>query len=126
MSAIFLTKGTAYFGQNKVDKDGNIIESSPAHFETSDDGPCVALGEIDLDAMEVKNIQVYGEFQASEYLKEALDTLNPNRPTDIPDFKSILRTAMREGDLDYICEYCPGINCRDCIITLWKTEENKE
>lgn len=125
MSAIFLAKGNAYLGQNKTDKDGNITESKPAHFETSDDGPCIALGKIDLDTMEVKGIEcVYGDFQASGYLQGVLDLLQPKRKTDIPDFKGMLREAR--GDGFDICNYCKmdGYQCRDCIVTRWNSEED--
>lgn len=124
MSAIFLAKGNAYFGSNKTDENGNVIESKPAHFETSDDGACIALGKIDLDTMEIKGVEsVYGDFQASEYLQGVLDNLQPKRKTDIPDIKGMLRAAS--GDGFDICDYCKegGYNCRDCIISSWKEEK---
>ena len=123
MSAIFLAKGNAYFGSNKTDENGNVIESKPAHFETSDDGACIALGKIDLDTMEIKGVEsVYGDFQAG-YLQGVLDNLQPKRKTDIPDIKGMLRAAS--GDGFDICDYCKegGYNCRDCIISIWKEEK---
>lgn len=123
MNAIFLVKGNAYMGLNKFDKDGNIVESKPAHFETSDDGPCVAIGEIDLDTMKINGIEcVYGDYQASGYLQDILDRLEPKRQSDIPDFKEIIRGVSADG-ID-ICDYCPSLYCRDCIITRWKSEED--
>ena len=124
MSAIFLAKGNAYFGSNKTDENGNVIESKPAHFETSDDGACIALGKIDLDTMEIKGVEsVYGDFQASGDLQGVLDNLQPKRKTDIPDIKGMLRAAS--GDGFDICDYCKegGYNCRDCIISSWKEEK---
>lgn len=124
MSAIFLARGNAYFGLSKTDENGNVIESKPAHFETSDDGSCIALGKIDLDTMEIKGVEsVYGDFQASGYLQGVLDNLQPKRKTDIPDIKGMLRAASADG-FD-ICDYCKegGYNCRDCIISSWKEEK---
>ena len=125
MSAIFLAKGNAFLGSTKTDKEGNVTERKSPHFETSEDGPCIAIGKIDLDTMEVKGIEcVYGDFQASGYLQSVLDILQPKRHTDIPDFKGMLREAAIAEGFD-ICEYCivEGYQCRDCIVSRWKEEE---
>ena len=126
MTAVFLVRGNAYMGANKIDADENVTESTPARFETQEDGSCVAVGKFDPDTGTIQGIDgVYGDFHASGYLKKTLEMLHPDRQLDVPDFKSIFKTALREGDLDYICEYCPRCDCRDCIVNIWKQEETQ-
>ena len=43
-----------------------------------------------------------------------------------PDVKNILHTALREGDIDYVCEYCPKQYCDVCILNVWKAEYEDE
>lgn len=121
MSFIFLATGHTHLGMNKRDKDGNVTESIPAHFEFADGGPCVAVGELDPDTMAVKDgTSIFGDWDAAGYLKEAMERLKPNRPANIPDFKSIILAALKDGT--DVCDYCPVLNCRDCIVKEWKEE----
>lgn len=122
MSFVFLATGHTHLGMNKRDKDGNITESIPAHFEFAPDGPCVAVGELDPETMKPKDgPSIYGNWDAAGYLKETMDMLKPNRPVNIPDFKAIILAARKDGT--DICEYCQDFNCRDCIVQEWKEEE---
>lgn len=123
MSVIILATGHAHLGRNTVDKDGNVIESTPAHFEFAPDGPCVAVGELDPKTMVVKDgASIYGDWDAAGYLKEAMDRLKPRRQINIPDLKSIIQKAYTEDGNDLVCDYCQGLNCRDCIVKEWKEE----
>ena len=123
MSMIFLATGHAHLGMNKRDKEGNITESVPSHFEFAADGSCVAVGELDPKTMEVKgNADLFGDWDAAGYLKEAMDRLKPSRPVNIPDFRAIIQKAYTEDGNDLVCDYCTGINCRDCIVKEWKEE----
>lgn len=123
MSVIFLATGHTHLGMNKVDKDGNVTESTPAHFEFAPDGPCVAVGELDPKTMEVKdNPSIFGDWDAAGYLEEAMERLQPRRRANIPDFKAIIQRAYMEDGNDLVCDYCQGLNCRDCIVREWKEE----
>lgn len=120
MSVIFLAKGHAHMGITERDKDGNVIKSTPAHFEYADNGPCVAVGELDPETMKVKgDVVLYGDWDAAGYLEEALKRLNPGRPVNIPDFELLFR-RIREYERIDICEHCPSLNCRDCIVNRWE------
>lgn len=122
MSMIFLVKGHAHLGISKRDKDGNVTESIPAHFEFAPDGPCVAVGELDPETMEIKGeADIYGDWDAAGYLKSVLEKLQPVRKSNVPDFKAIVN-ALWEKDRTDICDYCKGYNCRDCIVNEWKEE----
>lgn len=121
---LFVTKGNAYFGEKKVDADGNIIKETPAHFDTDENGCCVAIGQFDEDTTELKiNVQgLYGDWDAAGYLGAILEMLKPQRQVNLPDFKAIFKTALENGE--NLCKYCQkGFGgCRDCIVNQW-TEE---
>ena len=126
MSLIFLAKGHAHMGITEMDKDGNVIKSTPAHFEYADDGPCVAVGELDPETMEVKgNADLYGDWDAAGYLAETMKRLKPGRQVNIPDFEIIVRRIKKYERID-ICEHCPLLNCRDCIVKAWEEKWEEE
>lgn len=123
MSMIFLATGRATMGINRRDKDGNIIESVPARFEFENGGPCVAVGELDPETMEVKgNVDLFGDWQAAGYLETAMEKLKPTRTANIPDFKAMFQAAYK--DRADLCDYCHNLNirCQDCIVQEWKEE----
>ena len=125
MSMIFLATGHAHLGMTERDKDGNVTKSTPAHFEFADDGPCVAVGELDPETMEVKSdVVMYGDWDAAGYLEDTMKRLKPGRQVNIPDFKTIVLRLLKDEGID-ICDQCPTGNCRDCIVNEWK-EEDKE
>lgn len=84
----------------------------------------VAIGEVDEDAPELKLSidSIYGDFATAEYLGKILEKLNPQRQTNLPDFKGIVKVAFKNGT-DF-CDYCSSTNyCADCIVNEWKEEE---
>ena len=126
MGMIFLGTGHCHMGRTDRDKDGNITKETPAHFEFADGGPCVAIGTVDPEAQDVHDIftitDIFGDWDAAGYLTRAMEQLKPARPVNIPDFAAIIQAAIKDGV--NICDYCQGINCRDCAVTEWK--ENAE
>lgn len=121
---LFIAKGNVQLGQNRVDADGNVISHTDATFSTDKNGNCVAVGELDEDAPELKLSihSVHGDFAAAEYLGVILEKLNPQRQTNLPDFKGIVKVALKNGT-DF-CDYCSSTNyCTDCIVNEWKEEE---
>lgn len=123
MSVIFLATGTCTMGVTTRDKDGNIIESRPAQFTYDDKGGTVVVGKLDPETMkptEPVDI-VYGDWDAAGYLAEALELLKPRRQVNIPDFKAIIQAFIEKDNIDF-CDYCPNLNCRDCIVKEWKEE----
>lgn len=124
MSKIFLATGNATMGNTTRDKDGNVIESTPAKFEFADDGPCVAVGLLDPETSMPQGVDgLFGDWDAAGYLVKALELLNPRRQINIPDFKAIIKAAIETDNIDF-CDYCPrmGYDCRDCAVTEWKGE----
>lgn len=124
MSMIFLATGTCQLGVIRRDKDGHIVEESPAQFIEDDIGGSVAVGEIDPQTKEVKEntVSIYGDWQAADYLREVLEHINPRRAINIPDFKAIIQAAYREDGCSLVCDYCKGLNCMDCIVKEWLEE----
>jgi len=124
MSAVFLIKGTCTLGRSKIDKDGNVVESTPAQFTTDDAGGSVAVGLLDPKTMQpIGPVSgIFGDWDAAGYMKEALKLLRPNRTVNIPDLKAIVQTAYQEDGNDLLCDYCKSINCHSCIIKEWKDE----
>lgn len=124
MSMIFLATGTVTLGMTKRDKDGNVVSSTPARFTWDDKGGSIAIGYMDDKTKEIneESVSIFGDWDAAGYLKEAMDRLKPRRQINIPDFKAIIQKAYTEDGNDLVCDYCQGLNCRDCIVREWKEE----
>lgn len=126
MSAIFIATGTCTMGMTKTDKGGNVVSHTPAQFTFDDTGGSVAIGELDSETMKPKGpvTGIYADWDAAGYLEMVLELLKPRRTLNIPDIRTMIVTAAREGD--GLCRYCTsGPGCRDCIIREWE-EEAKE
>ena len=116
-----MATGQCHLGRTQRDKHGNIIKEIPARFEYAPGGPCVAIGTLDPKTNEVDEItDIFGDYDAAGYLARAMEHLKPARPVNIPDFAAIVRAATKDG-VD-ICDYCQGLNCRDCAVTEWKED----
>lgn len=124
MSIIFLGTGHCQLGRTERDKHGNITRETPARFEFAPDGPCVAIGTVDPEGRALDDAltltDVFGDWDAAGYLARAMEYLRPARPVNIPDFAAIIQAAIKDGV--NICDYCQGLNCRDCAVTEWKEE----
>ena len=77
MSVIFLAKGTCTLGINRTDKDGNVIEYTPAQFTMDDTGGSVAVGLLDPETMQPAGPVegIFGDWNAAGYLEYALELL---------------------------------------------------
>lgn len=124
MSVIFLAKGTCSLGRTKTDKDGNVVESTPAQFTTNAAGGSVAVGLLDPKTMQPTGpvSAIFGDWDAAGYMTEVLKLLRPNRVVNIPDLKLIVQAAYLEDGNDLLCDYCKSMNCHNCIIKEWKEE----
>lgn len=121
MSFIFMATGHCHLGRTQTDKHGNIIKEIPARFEYEPGGPCVAIGTLDPKTNEVDEItDIFGDYDAAGYLARVLELLKPARPVNIPDFADIIQSAIEDGV--NICDYCQGLNCRECAVTEWKDD----
>lgn len=116
---VFLVQGHTYLGTTKRDGMGNIVESTPARFESSREGPCIAVGMMDPDTTEqVGDMSIFGDYNAEGYLSHVLELLKPTtRRHDLPDIKGIVRNMANNG-ID-ICDYCPSSNCFNCAVHEW-------
>lgn len=124
MSMIFLAKGTCNLGRTTRDKDGNIIESTPARFIWDEKGGSIAVGRMDPESKEIyeDTVSIFGDWDAAGYVEEMLKLLKPVRKVNIPDLKAIVQAAYRQDGNDLLCDYCQSMNCPDCIIREWKDE----
>jgi hypothetical protein len=68
--------------------------------------------------------EVYGDWEAAQYLSRVVQLIHPNRKINIPDLEAMIRGAKKDG-FD-ICDYCPDLNCRDCIVKEWKNDTGGE
>lgn len=128
MSMIFLATGTCTLGVTKRDKDGNIIESTPARFTWDDTGGSIAIGEMDPKTKEIneESVSIFGDWDAAGYLAEALEQLKPRRKTNIPDFKTMVQNLWKDDRVD-ICDHCRGnYHCTNCIVNEWKEEQEND
>lgn len=104
MSIICIAKGTATMGRKTTDKDGKVISQTPARWEPNPDGGCVALWTMDPETMEPDApAEIFGDWQAAEYMSAVLDKLRPTRPVNVPDLPALIHAAAEDG-LD-ICAY---------------------
>lgn len=124
MNVIYLAKGTCHLGRITKDKDGNVKESVPAHFQIDASGGSVAIGLMDAESMVPESAieGVFGDWDAAGYLSMVLQMLQPNRPINIPDIKGIVQRAYLEDGNTLVCDYCPSFNCFNCIIKEWMDE----
>lgn len=112
MSSLFVSTGECKLGVN----------GGAAKFTPGGDKSSVIVVKINPETMEFEgDASVYGDWQASKYLKAILDELKPQRISDIPPLKRIVVKASKDG-VD-LCDYCDDYRCcRDCIINEWKSE----
>ena len=124
MSVVFLAKGKCTLGENRMDKDGNVIESTPARFTIDTAGGSVAVGLLDPDTMHpIEPVTgIFGDWDAAGYMTEVLQLLRPTRQVNIPDLKAIVQAAYQEDGNDLLCDYCKSMNCHNCIVREWKEE----
>ena len=123
MGALFIGRGDCQLGLTRKDAAGNAVEKTGAKWEPNADGGCVAICEMDPDKMEpVGAAEVYGDGGAAHYLARVLKKLGPGRTVNVPDFRSILKKSIDDGQgEDYFCDFCErhGYSCRKCIVEEW-------
>lgn len=121
---IFIAKGTATMGITKRDRDGNIVEHTPAKFTVDDKGGSVAIGKLDPDDTLVKEpiTSMYGDWDASGYLSEILDLLQPTRSINLPPLREIVKSAAQYGECPFL-EHCPSAYCVNCCVREWIDED---
>ena len=127
MSMVFLARGNFTIGCSTTDKQGNVVESTPSHFDIDPEGGCVAVGLIDDETGQPKpGADLFGDYQAAEYLSKALELLGPGRPINLPDIKAMVLQQKGTPDEDFICDRCmelPGLyDCQFCIVNEWKED----
>ncbi len=114
-----------YARRTTRDAAGNVIEKSEAKWEPNPEGGSVAICDIDPDTMQpVGDAEVYGDWDAANYLKRVLEKLEPSRAVNLPDFQKIIQ-AQKDDGLDF-CHYCDKFGCfvcQDCIVHEWKDDE---
>ena len=122
MGLISIGVGTCTLGRKQVDRDGNVVSETPAKFEVDPAGSCVAIVPLNPDTMEPDGpAEVFGDWQAGQYLAKVLEMLQPTRKTNLPDLEAMIRRAALDG-LD-LCDYCEDCYmCRDCIVKEWKED----
>ena len=69
---------------------------------------------------QVGKADIFGDFNATGYLKKVLELLAPERTIDIPNFKRIFAAAFND-DVN-LCDYCNEFQCNNCIVSKWKEE----
>lgn len=131
MSALFMAVGICRMGQTTRDGEGNIIKQTPPSFEPDPKGGSVIIGRIKFNDDGIERdgpADVFGDWDAAGYLAQVMEILQPSRRPNIPDFKSIIKSMVKE-DFDADCpfpEHCNSANCRDCIVTQWIEELGEE
>lgn len=129
MGALFIATATVKMGQTTKDKDGNTIKHTPPSCEVGPDGCSVIVGKLKItdDTMEPDGpVEVFGDWDAANYLAHVLEELKPNRKVNIPDFHGIVRDMVGKS-FDKFCPFfdsCGDLLCHDCIVDQWIEEEN--
>lgn len=116
--------GETRSGAIRRDKNGNEVKT-PARWAPNPEGGSVCICRLNPETMEPEgDVEIYGDWDAAAYLKRVLELLEPTRQSNLPELKSMIRVANKDGC--NICEYCyerGGRRCQDCIVQEWKDEE---
>lgn len=124
-SGVFLVKGTYTFGRVTQHKDGTK-EHIPAKFTPSDSGGCVLVAKVSLATMDsVAPASLFGDYQAAEYLGEALDLIAPSRRPDVPNLENVFKNVGKKREECPLLEYCSNF-CYDCKLHEWMTEGSED
>ena len=126
MGIISIGVGTCTLGRRQVDRDGNVVSETPARWEADPAGGSVAIVSLNPETMEQDGqVEVFGDWQAGQYLAKVVELIHPNRQINVPDLEAMIRRANMDG-LD-LCEYCPDpYMCQDCIVKGWKEDPGGE
>ena len=120
MGVIAIGVGTCTLGRRQVDRDGNMVSETKAKWEADPAGESVAIVPLNPDTMELDGpAEVFGDWQAAQYLDRVVELIHPNRQINVPDLAAMVRAADKDG-LD-LCDYCQELGmCQDCIVKEWK------
>ena len=125
MGVIGIGVGDATMGGRTIGADGKVISETPARWTENPAGGCVAIWPMNPETMKPDGAaEIFGDWQASEYLARVLDLIHPNRQINVPNLEAMIRQATKDGF--NICDYCPDFNCRDCIVNEWKGDPENE
>lgn len=126
MGIISIGVGTCTLGRRQVDRDGNVASETPARWEADPAGGSVAIVSLNPETMEQDGpVEVFGDWQAGQYLARVVELIHPNRQINVPDLEAMIRRAAMDG-LD-LCDYCEDCYmCRDCIVKEWKEDPGAE
>lgn len=119
MGMIGMGVGNAQMGRRNVNAAGEVTSETPAKWTEDPKGGCVCLWPINPETMQPDGAaEIFGDWDAANYMARALELLQPNRKTNVPDMAAIVRQATKDG-ID-ICDYCQECKCTECIVNEWK------
>ena len=119
MGMIVISVGATQLGSMRTAPNGDVVSVTPAVWKPDSKGGSVAIWPLNPETMEQDGpAEVFGDWQAAEYLARVLELLHPNRQINVPDLPAMVRAACK--DVMDICHYCHDCNCRDCIVNEWK------
>lgn len=126
MGIISIGVGTCTLGTRRTDKDGNVVSETKAKWEPDQKGGSVAIVPLNPDTMEPDGVaEVFGDWQAAQYLAKVVELIHPNRQINVPDLEAMIRRAAMDG-VD-LCEYCEDpYLCQDCIVKEWTEDPGGE
>lgn len=125
MGVIGIGVGDATLGGRTIGADGQVIRETPARWTENPAGGCVAIWPMNPETMKPDGAaEIFGDWQAAEYLARVLDLIHPNRQINVPNLEAMIRQATKDGF--NICDYCQDFNCRDCIVNEWKGDPENE
>ena len=127
MSIVCIGIGDATMGCRTLGPNGEVVSETKAHWESNQQGGSVAVWTASEKTDEPEGpVELYGDWDAAHYLPRVLELLHPRRRINVPDLKSMILAADKEGC--GLCDYCQrcGYDCRYCIITEWKEEGHDE
>ena len=125
MGMIVIGVGTTQLGSMRTAPNGDVVSVTPAVWKPDSKGGSVAIWPLNPETMEQDGpAEVFGDWQAAEYLARALEMIRPSRQINVPNLEAMIRQATNDGF--NICDYCPDFNCRDCIVNEWKGDPENE
>lgn len=122
MDVICIALGNVTLGTCTRGPDGEVTKKTEPKAEIDPEGCCTMVWTVDSATdQQTAPVQIFGDWQAAEYLAYILELLKPKRAVNIPNFESIVKLAAAEGV--NFCEYCLECRCNDCIVNEWRNKE---
>ena len=98
MSIVCIAIGDAVMGCRTLGPHGEVIKETKAHWDHNPEGGSVAIWTTNGETDEPEApADLYGDWDAAHYLTRVLELRHPRRRINVPDLKSMILAADKDG-----------------------------